>query len=268
MASPDAQARLAYLDLFPLLNTVIDPDWNLYADALIDHEVWRGRVIELQKIRNRIGHCRRPHPDDLGRLEQTLRDLDAGAFRAATSLNRQWGPDHDLADPLVDAWIHQRHADAARLVDHANNNYDVRFLLLFSRRPWAPPRNEGEPISGRSGYLWHARFILAGGDPLDLPGFWDDSYLAPARELLVYVCANNAFGLDISFAAVDDSGEIGDAIGNCFDAVLTNLHPGRMSFKAWEEWPKLHRDLDPRVQVDTEWSVVDDSTTPITMFGA
>jgi hypothetical protein len=51
MASLDAQARLAYLDFPPLLKKVIEPDWDLYADALIEKDVWLGRVIELSRIR-------------------------------------------------------------------------------------------------------------------------------------------------------------------------------------------------------------------------
>jgi hypothetical protein len=34
------------------------------------------------RIRHRIGHVRRPHDDDLNRVEQALRDLEHGAFVA------------------------------------------------------------------------------------------------------------------------------------------------------------------------------------------
>src|SRR5467141_404559 len=88
MATPDAQARLAYADVSHLFNIIKD-DWPLFEDALLKKEVWAGRTVELSNIRNRIGHCRRPHVDDLSRLEQTLRDLEGGTFRAAAAFNRQ-----------------------------------------------------------------------------------------------------------------------------------------------------------------------------------
>jgi hypothetical protein len=270
MASPDAQARLAYLDASPLLNEVLLDNWDLYREALIDDaNVWRGRVIELLKIRHRIGHCRRPHVDDLMRVEQTLRDLEPGAFRAVTAYNRQQQPDSELDDPVVAAWCRGEHDDAGRLVNHATSNYEVRFSLRWSRRPWAARRRSGEPITGRPGYLWHARFVHTGGRPVKLRSFWDDSCMRRPRDLLVYVTANDPFTIEVSFAAVDDPAAIADAIGNVFDAVLTNPeYRWKPSLSHQDRWLREHRDMDPRVQLQTEWSFVDDSTVPITLFSA
>lgn len=267
MASPDAQARLAYLDAGPLLNDVITDDWELYADALIDKDAWKGRVVELRQIRHRIGHCRRPHQDDLARLEQTLRDIDAGAFRAVAAYNRGTKPDRRLDDPLVDAWVGGSHPDAARLLKHAQSNYDIQFHLRYSRRPWAEQRERDEPITTRSGYLWHAQFV--GSRPVDIRKLWCDTGLDVAKELVVYMTANDPFAVEFSFAAVDNATEIADAIGSCFDAVLTHpYYHWDASLDASEQWLRRHGDLDARVQIATAWSIVDDSTKPITMFAA
>ena len=75
MVIPDAQNILAYTDVFTLF-TMTSEHWELFDDTLLSKKVWAGRVEELLAIRNRIGHCRRPHTDDLIRLEQTLRDLN------------------------------------------------------------------------------------------------------------------------------------------------------------------------------------------------
>jgi hypothetical protein len=147
-------------------------------------------------------------------------------------------------------------------------NYGVRFHLRCSRRPWAERRPPGEPVSRRSGYLWHASFVFSGGRPVDIRRLWDDSYLDAPKELLVYLTANDPFAIEFSFAAVDDPTAIADAIGNTFDAVLTN--PARRwgdSLAATERWAREHCDLDARVQIANHWSIVDD-TTPISMFGA
>lgn len=268
MASPDAQDRLAYLDATPLLTDVLINDWDLYAETLIDRDVWTGRVVELLKIRHRIGHCRRPHSDDLGRLQQTLRDLEPGAFRAVAAFNRQSAPADDLADPVVDAWCRGKHPDAARLLAHARTNYEIQFDLRASRRPWAGPRSPGQPISGSPGYLWHATFTHTGGRPVDLRRMWDDSYMTQPRDLLVFLTANDPFSLEVSFAAVDDPAAISDAIGCLFDAVLMNPdYRWRRSLDEYDRWLRTHQDLDPRVQLGTEWAIVDDTTPPISIFG-
>jgi hypothetical protein len=224
MATPDAQARLAYLDLSPLLD-LLGEHWSLFADSLIDQEVWSGRIVELRNIRNRIGHCRRPHSDDLARLEQTLRDLDSGAFRAVAAFNRQYQPVRELDDPVVDAWVRGEHEDAARLVEHADRQYEVRFALRFSRRPWAEPLAAVSQVSGTVGYLWHAVWYVRSGF-VDLRRFWQD--ISHRHDLIVFVCANSPAKVEVSFAAVDDSQTVADAIGNCFDALLYSQQRGKV----------------------------------------
>lgn len=272
MQSPDAHARLAYLDTGPLFD-LLDAQWPLVQHALLDDQaVWQGRVIELRKIRNRIGHCRRPHPDDLARLEQTLRDLDSAAFETVAAYNRQREPQQKLNDPVVEAWVRTSHQDAMRLVDHAGSNHDVGFALRYSRRPWAAPRAAAAPVSGTPGYLWHVSWYL-GRTELRPRRLWADNRLDPYRDLVVFVGFNDRSAVEVSFAAVDDPDRIADAIGAFFDAVLVNDSQQRDSDLAtvtedYERWIATNSDLDTRVQVATEWTVVDGTTTPITMFNA
>lgn len=270
MRSPDAHTRLAYLDTGPLFD-LLDEHWPLFEHALLDDRaVWRGRVVELRKIRNRIGHCRRPHPDDLPRLEQTLRDLDTPAFNTVAAYNRQREPDSALPDPVVDAWIRASHPDAARLVNHANANHDVGFALRYSRRPWAKGLTAGTSVSGNAGYLWHAAWYL-GRTELEPRRLWADNRLDPYRDLVVFVTCNDSSAVEVSFAAVDDPSRIADGIGAFFDSVLVNdsHRPARDLADAgegYERWVAANNDLDSRVQVASAWSIVDETTTPITMF--
>jgi hypothetical protein len=179
---------LSYLDVFDLFD-VLERDWELFGHALIGQTVQCGRVSELRQIRHRIAHCRGPHPDDLGRIEQTLRDLEPGGLEAAVAFNDREIPGTDLDDPVVDGWIRRAHPDARRLIDHAESNYGISFRLGFSRRPWADSYREGKPVSRREGYFWHALFVLhsEGIEPRNL---WNDHYLAKpsARDALVLVC--------------------------------------------------------------------------------
>ncbi|MEO1020738.1 MAG: hypothetical protein AAFY56_24135, partial [Pseudomonadota bacterium] len=230
--------------------------------------IWRGRVEELRHIRNRIGHCRRPHADDLGRLEQTLRDLEVGAFRALLAFNRQAPLDERRDDPMVDAWVCGGHEAANRLIDHADRQYETSFSLHWSRRPWSERPTAKSWISGKKGYIWHAHWFFRGDRRVDLRRFWNDGYLDINRESVLFVCSSNSSFVEISFSALEDPDRIADVIGCCFDTILTNLKYTSDTDDDYLQWTKQHDDLDPRVQVGGPWSIVDDSTTPITIFAA
>jgi hypothetical protein len=269
MPSPDAELVLAYLDVYDLFD-LIDEHWDLFEISLIDADVWHGRTKELRQIRHRIAHCRRPHIDDLSRIEQCLRDLEHGAFSAVTYFNNQTRPDPDLDDPVVVAWAREGHPDARRLIKHAAQNYEVYFRLAYSRRPWSQRRVKGTPITGRPGYLWHAIFNIR-DDGFEVADLWNDHDISrPAtRDSIVYLCTDSPHSVDISFAAVDDPKRVADSIGDSFDSVL---NAGRLGWRgdrsedAIEKWRERARKLDPRIQVSTAWSTVDRSMTPISLF--
>ncbi len=72
-----------------------------------------------------------------------------------------------------------------------------------------------------------------------------------------------------TFAAVDDPDAIADAIGDLFDdAVLTVSHPGDVEPTPGNDCRRRLRDVDYRLLAGSGWSIVDESTVPITMFGA
>ena len=267
MATPDAQARLAYTDASTLFS-IIDKHWELFEAALITKSSWMGRVGELSHIRNRIGHCRRPHTDDLARLEQMLRDLEGGAFCALSAFNRQWPLEADRNEPLVKSWVNGEHEVATRLLKHAHRQYETSFTIRWSCRPWAKQLPAKDSISGTKGYLWHAQWYFRGDRFLDLRAFWNDGFLQISREPILFVCASDSSSLEISFSALEDPDVVADAIGDCFDAALTGLRYGRDIDNDYASWTKLYADLDPRVQAGGPWSIVDDSTQPITLFSA
>lgn len=71
------------------------------------------------------------------------------------------------------------------------------------------------------------------------------------NELLVHLLMMNCSHVEATFSAVDDGGQVADAIGRVFDAVLTVHQPAeRVSDDRWEKWPGATEDLDPRVHVD------------------
>jgi len=266
MTTPDAQALLAYTDVADIFQ-IIETDWLLFEDALLQRDVWVGRTIELRNIRNRIGHCRRPHADDLSRLEQTLRDLEGGAFRAAATFNRQWRVPEDWDDPLIEAWVAWRHETAQRLIAHAERQYETVFDLRCSRRPWAPPTQPTCPLSGTRGYVWHAAWYMRNRG-LNLRDFWTDNAWGGLRDALLLVCATDPHSIEISFPALEDAATVAETIGTAFDLVLRHQLRGNLPQDSYKRWVEVNADLDPRVQTHSTWSIVDDSTKPISIFGA
>lgn len=268
MASPDWQDPLAYLDASRLLQ-LIDVNWELFETVLPARPAWIGRQPELLGIRNRIGHLRRPHRDDQHRLEQTLRDLEYGAFRAVTSYNRWLDTSHlDQTDPVIAGWIHEEEPDAERLVQHARRQYDVTFRLSYSVRPWAEHPQRGAPATGCPGILWHVAFYT-GLRVFNVRQLWRD--LSPlTRQLVVHLLVPDSGHIHASFPAIDDSALVIAAIGDLFDSIL------RCSRRMREEeimtdnddWDRGLMSLDSRVQVKTAWSFVDESMVPISFFGA
>lgn len=216
MASADAEDLLSYADASVLFDT-IDQHWELFADVLLPPLRWQGQVDTLKAVRNRIAHCRRPHPDDLARIEMTLRDLEAGARRFYSSYT---DTSHELKgrrDPVVKAWIGQRHEAAARLIDHCERNYETRFRLVYSLRPWAREPAEKAPISGHEGAIWHAKW-LTGGREINAQRLWKE--LQPRTQESILHLLIEVGGVSATFAATEAAGEVADAIGDTFDTLI------------------------------------------------
>lgn len=265
MPTPDAQDLLAYLDASLLLKITHD-HWSIFRKYLPAQKIWAGRVEELKAIRNRIGHCRKPHADDLDRLEQTLRDLNAGAFLAMSSFNEHSRPRKEWSDVLVRDWIHKEHDTARRLIDHADIQYETTFNLMVSKRPWADHLVEDEvELGAKPGYIWHACWYFRGGKSLDLARFW--KYLEYDRDLILMACAESPSSLQLSFSSVDDQKAISEVISRAFDAALNTLSL-RPTEEEYGVWSRRYSDLDPRVQVMTPWAGLDSSMHGINIFAS
>jgi hypothetical protein len=264
MAGPDSDNPLAYLDYSQIIE-LIERFWDQIGYALFERASWQGRQIELKRIRHRIGHMRRPHADDLSRLEQVLRDLEGGTFTALSTYNNRRAPDaHKHGDAVTRGWILGEHEDARRLVAHADRQYETRVRVSFSARAWA--ERAAASIAGTPGYLWHVDFFKR-GQGIDVPALWRDVEGSDVGRLLVHLEAHGGNHVGFTFSAVDDDVEISDAVGAAFDYVLTNPAYGRVDDRG-VAWSRRIRDMDYRIVAGDGWTVVDETTVPITNFGA
>lgn len=253
MASSDATNLLAYEDV-GLLFRLIGSNWDLFKPSLIPSRVrWDARVEELLQIRHRVSHCRLVHPDDAARLEQTLRDLEPGAWIALSSYNHTGDVPKDLDDPVAEGWLRLGCEDARRLVAHAERQYETSFDLEYSVRPWARLSRD-KPISGQAGIYWNVRFAMRGGrylHPLRISEAWGEGELP---ECVVHVLADDPFQVRFTIAALEDPALVVETIGALFDGVLwcstANSWPDDFD-EGLKRWHAAVARLDHRVQSDT-----------------
>ncbi len=260
MASPDWSNVLAYLDVSYLFQLVAsDEHWPLFEPSLLPRPRWEGVVDELQELRNRNMHCRRPNDDDLNRVELTLRSLEHGARVALEAHNHRSYFTKRMDDPIAEGWLLQEHQDAKRLIDHCDRHYDVQLQLTWSARPWAQAPEDGI-ISGREGLLVHALFSVGQGY-IEPANFWRDhlSYESPLEQSLVFLILNSPWSPEFTFSAVDGANVLNDVIGNAFDAVIKGREPGRLGKGPLEDdlvrWRKSAERLDVRLHLDSALSV-------------
>ena len=271
MASADADDLLTYADASVLFD-LVQAHWDLFGPVLPPKLRWLGQADTLQAIRNRVAHCRRPHVDDLGRIEIALRDLESGARRFYGSYTDTNWLSRGGADPLELAWVDHDHPVAARLVDHCEQSYNVRFRLGFSTRPWSLPPASSSAISGREGVVWHAHWI-AGGRDVNPSGIWRE-LSAETREVILHLLFWPG-GVTASFPAVEDPGLLADAIGDVFDRLMENSRepPSGQTMKQAEHFFNLMKDhasqLPAKVQYQSPLCLFD-SRRPdaFDLFGA
>lgn len=87
MSTPENDP-LWFLSFDSLAKIVFDKAlWLLFEPYLTTKELLEAKFTEIAPIRNRVGHNRPLHGDDMDRLQQILRDLDQGFWHFCTSFN-------------------------------------------------------------------------------------------------------------------------------------------------------------------------------------
>jgi hypothetical protein len=106
MPTPEESA-LSFAQLSDL-RRIIDADWNLFETFLPPQPIWQAKLDEVAQVRHRVAHFRLGHRDDLNRVVQLLRDVDAGFWRFCTSYNDP----HPVLPQSIDAVVsHFLHLD-------------------------------------------------------------------------------------------------------------------------------------------------------------
>lgn len=262
MASADTGELLAYADIGDLF-ALVEDQWSIFSPFLPPRRRWQGASDELRELRNRNAHCRRPHEDDLARIEQTLRDLESGATRFYRSYHDTHGV-YASHDPVAQSWVEGRHETAQRLLEHGERQYDVRFRLSYSTRPWAAAPVDEDSISGHEGVLWHAMWTLSGRD-LNVADLWSEvARPGLPRDALVHLLVDLG-RVTATFAAVDDPKMVADEIGHTFDDILVVSRESRRVSSTDEfvdRWTSGGDSLPRRAQAMSPLALVDELDRP------
>lgn len=263
MASTDTENLVAYLDYSQLLR-VIGDHWTQFDPVLIHRPAWEGRREELARIRHRIAHMRRPHADDLERLNQMLRDLERGAFIACSSYNNRQTPGADKhKDAVTVGWILGQHS-AAGLIEHAARQYDTQVVLQVSKRPWQTwPAN----LANAAGIFWHVQFYVKNAS-VDMSELWHDRSLIGVHPAIVHLAADDPSHFSFTLAAADDDKLLADVVEALVHTVLGSVRRDRLKEPDLKRWRTRARRADYRVICATGWNIVDETTIPISMFAA
>jgi hypothetical protein len=265
MASPDSSGIINYVDV-GVLFMLIDDNWTLFEPCLPPKTRWAGWVDELQEIRHRSAHCRRPHTDDLARIELILRNLEKGAFRSLETFNVRFPMDAlPDDDPVVQAWVNGGHPDS-HLIGHGERVHDLLVRFQWSKRPWTVWK-KGDPIAGCEGFFVHATYHLrsAYAPPLRL-----SEVLKPEDALLnhslVYLLAD-PYMPEYSFSAVDDADVVNSSIAAATYDVFHVKRPGEPP-KDWvSRWDAAAGSLDHRVLLNSALNLAHPDT-PFPVFAA
>jgi hypothetical protein len=269
MPSADADELLAYADVAALF-TLIEERWELFERMLPPRRRWVGLADELKELRNRNAHCRRPHSDDVARVDQALRDIEPGAWRFyVTYLDTRLA--EKSKDPVTRSWVSGRHESAMRLLKHAERQYETRFRLSYSVRPWAAWPG-ADHISGSAGVLWHAHWTIGGRD-LNVVRLWREiERHGDVRSRIIHLLFDVG-SVTVTFSALDGSDAVADAIGSIFDAVLTESRPSRSGHLDMDEWAanwfRGAEELPRCVQVRTPLTLIEPyAPRSFSIFGA
>jgi hypothetical protein len=252
IVSPDRSDLLTYLD-FSLLVHLIDSEWDMFEPFLLSRKIWQGRCEEFKKIRNSVGHLRRPSNQNLSRVEMTLRDLEPGWKRAFTALAAEDVSRRD-GDPVIDAFRRGVIREPDTYARHRYGPYAFDFTLSVSRMPWAAIPEPPAPITGTPGLIWQLSF--GGPDIWVRPQDFQEHLPEAARDALVFAFMGQPFGVTLAAAAVDPS-EV--AIRALRDGLETFTYVARPIEKAGsaDDWPGDLADLDPRILVQHPFAVAE-----------
>jgi len=196
--------------------------WPLFECYLTTKELLKAKFSEVSPIRNRSGHNRALHEDDLDRIRRLLRDLDQGFWRFCSSFNDKRPFIADLRADSV--YQHFRERMGVDFIEVGPNQWaqagstigmNQTVTVMYSFRPSAGDRS-GLAAKGR---LYHLTFSLTAHNrhTLDYQKILESS--RQHHPMLVYIVLDSFQGsLQVSIPALYPAQQIIEAAESLYKA--------------------------------------------------
>ncbi|HEX2875936.1 MAG TPA: Swt1 family HEPN domain-containing protein [Polyangiaceae bacterium] len=220
--------QLSYAQLSQVRRIITD-NWSMFESYLPPQNVWEAKLDEVAQIRHRVAHFRTTHADDLARVVQLLRDIDAGMWRFCTSYN---DPNPVLPpdkDPVVAAfqglecfpWT-EVGSDRWARVGHADPEQRVLLQTEVLSMPWASWQL---PIAGREGFLYSVLIYARGHHNHDFKRLLENT--RRLHNHVVHVClGGDQKSFRLAIPAVLGTDAVSKIITAFYDAAMNTLRPG------------------------------------------
>jgi len=152
MPSPE-ETKLSFIS-FSLLCKTIENEWAQFGPYLPPQTIWKAKIEEVSQVRNRIAHFRRGHKDDLQRVLQLLRDLDAGFYHFCTSINSSlFSLSQDTNDPIIQSSASLNpYVKRGPEVHHLADRLEIKLEIV--PRPWSAMPNDYKDVVGKPGFFY------------------------------------------------------------------------------------------------------------------
>lgn len=233
---------------FSDLAKLIKNNWDLFTEYLPPQKNWEVKFEEITHIRNRVAHFRRGHQDDLDRLLQLMRDIDAGFWKFCTDYNDI----HPILPPDKDP-ISQKYIglDPFSYKEVAPNEWarigsapdSLRYIVSINmiKRSWA---QSSEVIDGTPGYIYDVNIHIKNQQQFDYTRLL--THIKTFKPEIIHICLDNfADSARVTLPAVIGSEkaiDIIDEIIKLTDSSLTIRRPMNINDN-WvqefsEEWPE------------------------------
>ncbi len=229
MATPQ-ESPLAYKTLGELCDIMKDHrNWALFETYFPPKSLVEAKLMELFQVRHRVAHFRRPHRDDLGRVEQFLRDIDQPFWRFTTSYNRNYPITPASTDLVAERFIEDdqypwMEVSTQTWTRLGRKDLRARFWLTIERtiRPWVDKASLGNPIGPAPGVLYDIEFRALDQGMIDY-----DRVLSRTKHLhhrCVHIILNNPCNLlRLTFPSVLPVDEIIETVSEFREQVLRSI---------------------------------------------
>jgi hypothetical protein len=249
MATPQ-ESPLAYKSLGELNDIIKDSrNWPLFATYYPPKHLLEAKLTELFQVRHRVAHFRRPHGDDLGRVEQFLRDIDQSFWRFTTSYNQNHPIVPVNSDIVAERFIEDDQYPWTEVSPNkwarlGRKDAHARFWLTIERtiRPWVDKRSLSDPIAPAAGVLYDVEFQALDHATIDY-----DKVLSRTKHLhqrCVHIILDAQFTvLRLTLPSITRTEDIIDTISEFREQVLRGMtglprqHDDRVE-KLAAKWPE------------------------------